>query len=82
MSGALCSIYIFAGELFPTEIRSTGIGFGSMVGRLGGFMSPFIIQIQNKVLVYAIFGVFGVLGGGFLFMLPEVKVSQNLYDLG
>ncbi|CBY15577.1 unnamed protein product [Oikopleura dioica] len=74
VSGALCSIYIFAGELFPTEIRSTGIGFGSMVGRLGGFMSPFIIQIQNKVLVYAIFGLFGVLGGGFLFLLPEVKV--------
>jgi len=37
-------------------------------------MSPFIIQIQNKVLVYAIFGLFGVLGGGFLFLLPEVKV--------
>ena len=79
MSGALCSIYIFAGELFPTEIRSTGIGFGSMVGRLGGVMSPFIIQIPNKVLVYAIFGAVGVLGGGLIFLLPEVKVHLKSF---
>ncbi|CAG5081478.1 Oidioi.mRNA.OKI2018_I69.PAR.g9887.t1.cds [Oikopleura dioica] len=73
VSGAFCAIYVYAGELYPTEVRSTGIGFASMTGRIGGFVSPFIIQIESQLVIYLIFGIFGIVGGALMFLLPEVK---------
>ena len=39
ISGSFCIVYIFAAELFPTEVRCIGIGFCSMMGNLGGLIS-------------------------------------------
>lgn len=54
ISGSFAAIYVTAAELFPTPLRSTGIGFGSMFGRVGGFFSPFIIQIKKTYLIYLV----------------------------
>ena len=46
ISASFCAVYIFAAELFPTDVRSIGVGFGSMFGRVGGFAAPLIIELQ------------------------------------
>ena len=46
ISISFCSMYVFAAELFPTQIRSTGLSFGAMVGRLSGFAAPLMIELQ------------------------------------
>ncbi|CAG5108276.1 Oidioi.mRNA.OKI2018_I69.chr1.g3719.t1.cds [Oikopleura dioica] len=71
ISGSFGAIYVYGAELFPTPLRSTGIGFGSMFGRIGGFLAPFIIQIKKVYIFYLIFGAFGVIGGLLVFLLPE-----------
>jgi len=54
ISGSFGAIYVFAGEIFPTPLRSTGIGFGSMCARFGGFFAPFIIQIKAGFAKYLV----------------------------
>lgn len=34
-------IYLYSTELFPTNVRTTGLGFSSMVGRLGAILGTF-----------------------------------------
>lgn len=35
--------YAYAGEFYPLPIRSTGVGFASGIGRIGGIFSPMLI---------------------------------------
>ncbi|CAG5108274.1 Oidioi.mRNA.OKI2018_I69.chr1.g3718.t1.cds [Oikopleura dioica] len=83
ISGSFGAMYIYGVELFPTPLRSTGIGFGSICGRFGSVLAPFIIQIKNRSIVYLIFGAVGVIGGAFVFLLPEtagVPLCQTLEE--
>ena len=94
ISGSFAAIYVYAGELFPTPLRSTGIGFGSMCARFGGFFAPFIIQIKTGFVKYLvsrnfilliqifikIFGFLGVFGGALIFLLPETGVGSFHFD--
>lgn len=33
-------VYIYAGEIFPTAVRNSGVGLSSMGGRIGGMIAP------------------------------------------
>ena len=46
ISASFCTVYVFAAELYPTDIRTIGVGMGSMVGRFGGFAAPLMIELQ------------------------------------
>lgn len=35
-------VYIFAPEIYPTSVRSTGIGIASSMGRIGGVVCPLV----------------------------------------
>lgn len=35
--------YAYAGEFYPTAIRSTGVGFASGIGRMGAILAPILI---------------------------------------
>lgn len=41
--GTAILAYAYAGQFYPTAIRSTGVGFASGVGRLGGILGPILI---------------------------------------
>ena len=34
--------YVYATELFPTEVRNMGLGMTSMAARVGAMMAPFV----------------------------------------
>ncbi|KAK8376323.1 hypothetical protein O3P69_009753 [Scylla paramamosain] len=72
----------FSSELFPTEVRSRGIGGAYMMSRIGSMVSPFITDLVGSVYPWAPFVVFGagaLLSGGVTFLLPETK-GQTLPD--
>lgn len=46
-SGSYALIYIYANELFPTQIRNTGMGVCSMVARFGAIIGT----LSNDLLV-------------------------------
>lgn len=35
-------VYIYAPEIYPTSVRTTGVGVGSSVGRIGGMICPLV----------------------------------------
>jgi len=80
ISGSFCAVYVFAAELFSTDIRTIGVGFGSMFGRLGGVSAPFIILLPGFV-PNLIFALTGVLSGIWALFLPETGGKPMLQTI-
>ncbi|XP_004518312.1 organic cation transporter protein [Ceratitis capitata] len=69
------NVYLYAGELFPTVVRPTGVGLCSFVGRIGSIMAPWIEGLK-KYHVYippGVFGGFAFLAAASVFLMPETK---------
>ena len=85
ISGSFCVIFVFAAELYPTEVRSIGVGFTSGIGRIGGIVAPFIILLQDKdglsYVPYLIFGISGILSGIWTLALPETNKKPILQNI-
>lgn len=65
--------YVYVAELYPTEVRSIGFGWTSVVGMLGSAISPFVKSIAQAVGVNAWFppAIFGLIAWSFNFCLTE-----------
>ncbi|KAH3727340.1 hypothetical protein DPMN_053273 [Dreissena polymorpha] len=48
ISAAFAIIYVWSAELFPTQVRSSGIGSSSMMARVGGMVCPYIADLVSK----------------------------------
>ena len=42
VQGGFVGLYAVAARFYPTEIRSTGVGFSMSAGRVGGIVGPFV----------------------------------------
>ena len=85
ISGAFCVIFIYAAELYPTEVRTIGIGFTSGIGRIGGIIAPFIIMLQDtnglSYVPYLIFGLLAIVSGVCTLALPETTGKPILQTI-
>ena len=52
VSASFTIIYIFSAELFPTVVRNSAIGWGSVFARVGGILSPYIADLVKYDFVY------------------------------
>lgn len=73
-TGSWVSAYPTFSEIFPTRLRSTGIGFSVAFGRIGAAISPLIlVTLAERV---SIMDAFGLLGGfyvlGAIGMVPWI----------
>ena len=48
-SSSFALVYIFTAEIFPTPIRSSGVGLCSTMARIGGISAPQIALALPKV---------------------------------
>ncbi|MDD2058341.1 MFS transporter [Pseudomonas sp. GD03860] len=61
--------YAYAGDFYPSEIRSTGVGFASGVGRIGAIVAPVLIgwlvslalPLQQNFMAISLAGLIGAL---------------------
>jgi putative MFS transporter len=58
MNGVYAGVYAYTAEVFPTRIRTTGVGLASAVGRLGAISAPILVGAIFPRFGFA--GVFGV----------------------
>jgi len=49
MMASSCTTWVSTSEVLSTEIRSTGHGAANAVGRLGGFVAPYVITEGNSM---------------------------------
>ncbi|VDM70661.1 unnamed protein product [Strongylus vulgaris] len=49
ISCSFMSIYVYASEIFPTNIRNLSIGFCEMMSRVGGILAPYVTALVSIV---------------------------------
>lgn len=76
-TGSWISAYPTFSEIFPTHLRSTGIGFSVAVGRIGAFVAPVALTIVGNAV-----GMLPALGLLATFWLIGVIVMVPWYFLG
>ncbi|MDR6889556.1 MULTISPECIES: MFS transporter [Variovorax] len=58
MNGTYAGVYAYTPEVFPTQVRATGSGLASAIGRIGGITAPILVGFIYPALGFA--GVFGM----------------------
>ena len=82
ISAAFCIIYQYAGECYPTNVRSIGIGFCSFMGNLLGQSYPLILalRIYYDWLPSVIFGLFSIIGCVVSWKMPETLGFESVHS--
>lgn len=75
MSISFPTVYLYAGELFPTVVRNIGVGTASMIARIGSMLAPFLLDLKqiNEKLPPIVFCVIPLIGAGLVLFLPETS---------
>src|SRR5690606_1073927 len=60
--GAWGGMYAYTPELYPTSVRSTGVGLAASFGRVGGILAPYMVGmlVARHYEIGYIFGIFFV----------------------
>ncbi|KAG3284717.1 solute carrier family 22 member 20 [Ictidomys tridecemlineatus] len=78
LASSFICVYLFTGELYPTEIRQMGMGFTSVNARLGGLAAPLVTTLGeiSPVLPPLGFGTTSILAG--LVVLCFLTETRNV----
>ena len=82
ITGAFASCYVVSAEIFPTELRQSGLGSASMFARLGAMLAPLIGRELSKYsseLPILIFTTVSISAGLLVLLLPETH-NRTLPD--
>ncbi|KAL4233279.1 hypothetical protein ACF0H5_007963 [Mactra antiquata] len=86
VTSAYCVAYIHSAELFPTVVRTAGLGAASLFARLGTMVAPYIVVwgesydgTMREALPLLIFGIVSLISGFMSLMLPET-LNTHLPD--
>lgn len=71
---------VFAAELYPTVIRSIGLGFLNTVARVSGIVAPYVVSMNEAYIFFATVGTALTLTGIAPLLLRETG-GQPLQDL-
>ncbi|XP_033127195.1 organic cation transporter protein-like [Anneissia japonica] len=79
IAGSFGIIYVFSAELYPTPVRSVGMGISSMTARVGGIIAPIILELGKiwPPLPQTIFSIMSISAGFLALLLPET-LNKNL----
>ncbi|XP_062407014.1 organic cation transporter protein [Sardina pilchardus] len=73
ITASLSIIYVYSAEVFPTVVRQTGIGMGSMCARAGGVIAPtiYLLKSLSQQAPMVVFGLCPLVGAALTLLLPE-----------
>jgi sugar phosphate permease len=85
IASSFAIVYNYSAELFPTVVRNSAMGLGSMCARLSGAMTPLITLLDSfePTLPAIIFAVIALISGFWTLFLPETMgapMPQSIED--
>ena len=84
--GTQILLYAYAGQFYPTAIRSTGLGFASGVGRIGAIAAPIVIGLLVSMKLplvqnFLAIAMAAVIGGVAVALIkPKSSASTDSHD--
>ncbi|XP_059636650.1 organic cation/carnitine transporter 7-like isoform X2 [Cornus florida] len=82
--GTFTVAYIYAPEIYPTSVRTTGLGVASAVGRIGGMICPLVavglVTGYHQTAAIILFEVVIVISGLCVLRLPLETKGRGLTD--
>ncbi|XP_072517549.1 solute carrier family 22 member 6-A [Salminus brasiliensis] len=80
-SASFTCVYLYTGELYPTVIRQTGMGFASTLARVGSMAAPAVLILDEVLpaLPSIVYGGSAMVAGITALLLPET-LSTPLLD--
>lgn len=78
MAGNYNLLGLYLAELFPTVVRNVALGCASQATQMGAILAPFVVLLGGRW-PFLVFGGCGIVGGLFLFFLPET-LNRPFYD--
>ncbi|MDM0085684.1 MFS transporter [Variovorax sp. J31P179] len=85
MNGTYAGVYAYTPEVFPTQVRATGAGLASAIGRIGGITAPILVGFIYPKLGFG--GVFGMttavllLGSAAVMVMGVPTRGRSLEDI-
>jgi OCT family organic cation transporter-like MFS transporter 4/5 len=77
-AAAFVVVYIFAGEVFPTVVRGSGLGLCNIGARIGGIAAPLMMNLSMTAAL-VIFGIFSIVAAFATLALAET-LGKELQD--
>ena len=81
-----CTMFIYSSEIFPTVVRTIGMGSCAFFSRIGSLLAPQLLLASRhlhadnpQLVTFLTFGGCSILAGLLTFLLPETQ-SKNLPD--
>ncbi|XP_053381642.1 solute carrier family 22 member 7-like [Mercenaria mercenaria] len=86
ITGAFSTVYLMTPELYPTNVRTTGLGVASIMGKIGAMIAPFSRNISHSIkwLPACIYAVMCIVTVVLLAFVPEtngVELPQTMEEL-
>uniref|UniRef100_A0A1D1Y3B9 Organic cation/carnitine transporter 7 n=2 Tax=Anthurium amnicola TaxID=1678845 RepID=A0A1D1Y3B9_9ARAE len=85
ITGSFTIVYIYAPEIYPTSVRTTGIGIASSVGRLGGIACPLVavglVAGCHQTIAILLFESVMLLSGITVLLFPLETKGRELDDI-
>ncbi|CAG0921856.1 unnamed protein product [Notodromas monacha] len=78
---AFCVLITFTAEIYPTVLRSIGLGAGFASGALGAIVAPYFVsvgKVTHPAVPMATLGVFAIIAAFLVFLLPETARNYLL----
>ncbi|MCW5321750.1 MFS transporter [Verminephrobacter aporrectodeae subsp. tuberculatae] len=85
LNGTYAGVYAYTPEVFPTQVRATGAGLASAIGRIGGITAPILVGYVYPKLGFA--GVFGtttaalLMGSAAVWIMGVPTRGRSLEDI-
>ncbi|XP_068638869.1 organic cation/carnitine transporter 7-like [Aristolochia californica] len=84
ITGTFTIVYVYAPEIYPTSVRSTGVGVASSVGRIGGMLCPLVavglMHACHQTMSIVLFEIVVFLSGFCVFLFPLETSGRELRD--
>ncbi|XP_020583228.1 organic cation/carnitine transporter 7-like isoform X3 [Phalaenopsis equestris] len=84
ISGSFAIIYVYAPEIYPTSLRTTGVGTASSVGRIGGMLCPLVavalVHGCHQMIALLLFELVLFLSGMAVIFFPLETSGKGLAD--